>query len=269
MNTPPLDLKFVAFCSEFSGCSYLEFLEKIISGEFFRNFHANPSIKTCEILPYFLRFLFCVRNALKKFTHVLSYVVCNLVRRHVHKRITKRRYGEEKLGGFVFGKSILFTLVLWLTKPYFFVVLVWNFYQTFVTVSILFWLRVESQIRPTRLAINFVLITTRAERKVCLCVKLFDFFRGWILICLTWKLSRFVPNSVEILTWSFWKKTISREFFRNFHANQGYPLPKFVKFRPTFCGFYSASVLHWKKVTKVLSYVVCTQVRRYVHKRIT
>ena len=32
------------------------------------------------------------------------------------------------------------------------------------------------------------------------------FFRGWILIRLTWILSRFVPNSVEILTWSLWKK---------------------------------------------------------------
>ena len=39
-----------------------------------------------------------------------------------------------------------------------------------------FWLRFEAQIRPTRLAINFLLITARAGRKVRLCVKLFEFF---------------------------------------------------------------------------------------------
>ena len=51
---------------------------------------------------------------------------------------------------------------------------------------------------------------------VLLYVKLFDFFRGRILILLTWNLSRFVPNSVEILGWNFRKKTISGEFFGNF-----------------------------------------------------
>jgi len=41
----------------------------------------------------------------------------------------------------------------------------------------------------------------------------------------------------------FQEKTILGEFFRNFRSNQGYPLPKLVKFHPTFCNFYSASVL--------------------------
>jgi len=48
--------------------------------------------------------------------------------------------------------------------------------------------------------------------KVRSCVKLFDFFRGWILICLTWILSRFVPNSVEILMWNFRKNCFGRIF---------------------------------------------------------
>ena len=78
-----------------------------------------------------------------------------------------------------------------------------------------FWLIFEPQICPTRLAISFLLITARAKRKVHLCVKLFDFFRGWILIRLTWNLSRFVQIS-EIL------------------CNT---LPKLVKFRYTFCNF--------------------------------
>ena len=72
----------------------------------------------------------------------------------------------------------MFTLALGLSTPYSFGVLVCNFDQTVVTVSIEFWLRFELQISPTRLAIKFLLITARAERKVRLCVKLFDFFRG-------------------------------------------------------------------------------------------
>jgi len=76
------------------------------------------STKTCEISLYFLQFLFWVRIVLKKFTQVLPYVVCTQVRRHVHERITKGRYGEENPGHFVFGKPVLFTLGLGLTAPY-------------------------------------------------------------------------------------------------------------------------------------------------------
>jgi len=54
----------------------------------------------------------------KKFTQVLSFVVGTQARRHVHKQITKRRYGEEKPGRFVFGNPVLFTLGLGLTAPY-------------------------------------------------------------------------------------------------------------------------------------------------------
>jgi len=61
---------------------------------------------------------FRVRIALKKLKQVLSYVVCTQVRRHVPKEITKRRYGEENPGRFIFGKPVLFTLSLGLTKPY-------------------------------------------------------------------------------------------------------------------------------------------------------
>ena len=140
--------------------------------------------------------LFWVRIAVNKFTLVLSYVVCTHVRRHVHKKITKRRYGEEKPKRFVFGKPVFFTLGLGLTMPYSLNILFINFYQTFVTVSILFWLRFEPHIRPKRLEINFLSITVRVDRKLRLCVKLFDFFRRWIVICLTWNVLGFVPNSV-------------------------------------------------------------------------
>jgi len=97
----------------------MEFQEKTILGEFFRIFNETKVYtKTCETSPYFLQFLFCVRFAQKKFTQVLSYVVCAQVRRHVHKGISKRIYREEKPGRFVFGKPVLFTLNLGLTKPY-------------------------------------------------------------------------------------------------------------------------------------------------------
>ena len=38
MNTHPFDLKFVALCPKFSADSWVEFQEKTITGEFFRNF---------------------------------------------------------------------------------------------------------------------------------------------------------------------------------------------------------------------------------------
>jgi len=84
---------------------------------------------------------FQVRIALKKLTQVLSCVVYTQVRRSVHKQITKRRHGEEKPGRFFLEKSVLFTLGLGLTTAYSLVILVWNFFQTFFTVSIEFWKR--------------------------------------------------------------------------------------------------------------------------------
>ena len=186
----------------------MEFREKTIPVEFFRNFVQTKVITYQNFSPYFLQFLFSICIALKKFTQVLSYVVCTQVRRHVHKQITKIRYAEDKPGRSVFGKPVLFSLGLGLTTPYSLGVLVWNFYKTFETVSIEFWLIFEPHIRPIRLAINVLLITSRVEGKDRYSVKLFDILRGWILIRLTWNLSRFAPNSVEILTWNFGKKLL-------------------------------------------------------------
>jgi len=164
---------------------------------------------------------------------------------HVPKHITKRRYGEEKLGRFVFGKPVLFTLGLGLTTPYSLGILVWNIYQTFLIVSIEFWVRCQSQIRSIRFAINFL----RADRKVCLCVKLFYFFPRWILICLTWNLSPFVPNSVEILTWIFRKK-LFRENFSEILYNPRLSSTKTCEISTYFLQFYSGSILRWKNSHK-------------------
>jgi len=207
------------------------------------------SSKTSEISPYFLQFFFGSVLRWKKFTQVLSHVVCTQVRRHVHKQITERRYGEEKPGHFVFGKPVLFTLGVGLTAPYSLGILVWNIYQTFVIVSIEFWLRFELQTRPTRFAINFLFITVRAERKVCSCVKLFDFFPGWILIRLTWNLSRFVPNSVEILIRNFRKKPF-QENFSEILCKPRLSSSKTSEISPYFLQFFSGSVLRWKNSRK-------------------
>jgi len=141
--------------------------------------------------------------------------------------------------------TILFTLGLGLTTPYSLGILVWNFYQTFAIVSMEFWLRFEAQIRPTRLSINFLSITDRTETKVRLCAKLFDFFMGeyssvWPGICRVWSQiqGRFLPGISG--------KNYFGRIFRKFCANQGYPLPKHVKFRPSFVNFYSGSVSRWK-----------------------
>ena len=83
--------------------------KKIFREKFSKFFSQTKAIlQTCEISPYFLQFFFCVRTALKKFTQVLSYVSCTHVRSDVHKRITKRRYGKEKPGRFVFRITSFF-----------------------------------------------------------------------------------------------------------------------------------------------------------------
>jgi len=133
------------------------------------------STKLVKFRPTFGNF-FWVRIAMKKFTQVLSYVVLTKVRRHVDKQITKRKYGAKKPGRFVFVKQVLFTLGLGLTTPYCLGILVWNFYETLVTMSIEFSIRSEPQIRPTRFTIKFLCVIARAERKVHFSMKLFDFF---------------------------------------------------------------------------------------------
>jgi len=99
-NTHSVDLKFVAFCPKFSGDSYVEFQEKTSPGEFLRNFVQTKVILYRNFWNFTLlsEILFWICIALKKFTQVLSYVVSTQVRRHVHKKNQKRRYGGEKQG---------------------------------------------------------------------------------------------------------------------------------------------------------------------------
>jgi len=59
VKTHPYDLKFVAFCFKFSGNSWVEFQEKNISGELFRNFVQTkaPLTKLVKFRPKFFYFI--------------------------------------------------------------------------------------------------------------------------------------------------------------------------------------------------------------------
>jgi len=159
VNTHPFDLKFVLFWSKFSRDSDVELYEKNYFGRLFQKFCANQGYHLPKLVKF--RHAFCNfflgPDCAKKISQVLLYVVSTHVRGHVHKQITKTTYSVENPGRFVFGKPVLFILGLGLTTPYSLGILVWNFYQTLVIVSIEFWLRSEPQIRPTRFAINFVI----------------------------------------------------------------------------------------------------------------
>ena len=129
----------------------LEFLTWNFKKKLFRENFSEICVNQSYPLPKLVKFHLTFCNfilgpyCVEKITQVLSYVVCTQVRRHVHKQITKWRYGEEKAGRFVFGKPVLFMLGLGLTTPCSFGILVWHFYQAFVIVSIEFWLTFEPQ----------------------------------------------------------------------------------------------------------------------------
>jgi len=242
------------------------FRKKLFRENFFRKYVQIKAFFCQNLWNFALLFaiLFWVRIVLKKFTEVLSYVICTQVRRHVQKLITKRRYGEGKSGRFVFEKPVLFTLGLGLITRYSLGVLVWFFYQTFITVSIEFWLRFEPHIRPTTLWIKKNLGTARDERKVCLCVKLFDFFVvNTHLFDL--KFVAFCPKFNGDSYVEFQEKTISGEFFINFFkprlSSTKTSKTNFVSFQPSIplisCQSYG---LHMdvSSSRKPINYIVAT-----------
>jgi len=223
--------------------------------------------KICEISPYFLQFYYVLKNCVKKFTQVLSCAVCTLRRRQVHKKITKRRYREEKPGHFVFEKPVLFILCLGLTTPYSLGLLIWKFYQTFFILCIEFWLRFELQIRPTRFSINLLFITVRVERKVRLCVKLFHFFLGeyssdWREICRV--LSQTHSRFLREISGKNYFGTIFLKFYEKPRLSS-----KIFEISSYFVQFNSVLKNCIQKFKQVLSCCVCTLRRRHVHKQIT
>jgi len=244
---------------------------KILFWENFSEFLCKPrlsSTKTCEISPYFLQFLYWVRIALTNFTQVLPYVVCTQVRRQVHKRITKKRYGEENPGCFVFGKPVLCTLGLGLTTPYSLGVRS----AIFTRRSSLCLLSFRWHLRPRFVpqdwqSIFYWSLPGPKGRFVCVWNCLI-FFVGEYSSCLTWNLSRFVPNSVDILTCNFRKK-LFRDNCSEILCKPRLSSTKTCEISPYFFQFLLWIRIALKNFTQVLPYVVCTQVRTHAHKRMT
>ena len=77
MNTHPFDLKLVAFCPKFSLDSWVEFQEKTIPGEFFRNFVQNQGYRFPKLVkfgPNFCNFIlgpYCAEKNLHKHIRML------------------------------------------------------------------------------------------------------------------------------------------------------------------------------------------------------
>ena len=152
----------------------------------------------------------------KKFTQVLSYVSCTQVRRHVHKQTTKRRYGKEKPGRFLFGKPILFTLSLRLTTPYSMGILVWNFYQTFFTVYVEFLAEIRAIDSSHKIDNKYLIHHCQGWKEdsfVCETVWFFSlvnthsFHLKFVMFCHKFNGDSYVE---------FQEKTISGDFFINF-----------------------------------------------------
>jgi len=119
-------------------------------------------------------------------------------------------------GHFVFGKPVLFAFSLGLTTPYSLGILVWKFYQTFF--HCVYWVLSDIWAPNSSHKIFTICFLHHCQgwKEGSFVCETAWFFPMHILICLTWNWSRFVPNSVKILTWNFRKKTILGKFFRIF-----------------------------------------------------
>ena len=245
VNTHPFDPKFVAFFPISVKILTWNFRKKLFQENF-----SEILCKTKAILYQNLwnfaqlsTILFWVRIMLKKFTQVLSYVICTQVGRHVHKQITEGRYGEGKTRTFCFRKTSFvhsksgtyYALFL----GYFGLKFLPDVFHCVCSIFAQSWAPDSSHMISNKLFIHHC--------------------QGWMegsFVCETaWFFSwvnthpfdpKFVVSGDSYM--EFQEQTISREFFRNFVQTKGYPIPKLVKFRPTLCNFilslYCAEKIH-------------------------
>jgi len=140
-------------------------------------------------------------------------------------------------------------------------------FTTYSSLCIEFWLIFKPHFCPTRYSINYLFISARVERKVRLCVKLFDFLPRWILICLTWNF-RVLSQIQSIFLRGISGKNYFGTIFLKFCEKPRLSSSKICEISPYFLQFYSLSKNCVEKFTQVLSCVVCTLLRRHVHKPI-
>jgi len=246
-NTHSFDLKFVAFCPKFSGDSYVEFQEKTISGEFFWNFVQTKAILYQNLWNFALlsEILLWVRIALKKFTQVLSYVVCTRVRRNVHKKNHKKKIQGRKARTFGFRK----TNFVHPRSGTYYALLLGCFGLKFLpdVLHRVYWVLAEIWAPDSSHKIGNKFFTHHCQdwkegSFVCETV----WFFSWANIHpFDLKFFAFSPKFSGDSSVEFQEKTTSGEFFLNFVQTN---LPKLVKFRPTLWNFimgpYCAEKIH-------------------------
>jgi len=192
--------------------------------------------------------LFRVRIALKKFTQVLSYVVCTQVRSHVHKQITKRRYGEAKPLTFCFGKT---SFVHSRSGTYHALLFVYFGLKFLPDVRhCVCWVLAEIWALDSSHKIGNKFLNHHCQgwkegSFVCETV----WFSSWVNTHpFDLKFVAFCPKFSGDSYMDFLEKNYFGTIFQKFWANLGYPPTKLVKFRPTFCNFipgsYCADKIH-------------------------
>jgi len=250
-NTHPFDLKFVALCPKFSGDSYVEFQEKTISGEFFRNFVQTKAILYRKLwnIALLSEILFSNRIVLKKFTQVLSYVVCTQVRRHIRKKNHKGKIRGRKTRTFCFRKI---SFVHPRSGTYYALLL--GYFGLKILPDILhrvYWVLDEIWAPDSshKIRNKFFIHHCPDWKEGSFECETVWFFRGKIIIRLTWNLSRYAPNSVVILTCNFRKK-LFRENFSEILCRPRLFSTENCEISPYFLKFYSRTVLCWKNSHK-------------------
>ena len=186
----------------------------------------------------------------KKFTEVLSYVVCTQLRRHVHKQITKRRCGEEKPGRFVLGKPVLFALGPGFTTPYSLGILVWNFVphidHCVYWVLAVIWDPNSSH----RICNKFFIHHCQAEKEgsfvfeTVLIFFLSEYSSVWPKICCV--LSQIQSRFLRKISGKIYYGRI----FQKFWWKPRLSTTETCEILPYFLQFYSGTVLRWKNSKK-------------------
>jgi len=179
VNTHSFNLKFFAFCPKFSWDSYVKFQEKTISGEFFRIF-----VQTKAILQKLWNFallyaiLFWIRITLTKI-HTSTFICCSGPGKEARPKINhKKKIRGRKTRTFCFRKTSF--VHSWSGTYY--ALLLGCFGMKFLPDVRLCvdWVLAEIWAPDSshKIENKILFVTARDERKVCLCVKLFDYFVG-------------------------------------------------------------------------------------------
>ena len=155
---------------------------------------------------------YCVEKFWKKIMQVISYVDCTPIRTHVRKQITKNKIRGWKFKTFCFRK----TNFVHSRSGTYYVLLLGYLDLKFIPdiCHYVYWVLAEiwAPNSSHKICNKFFIHHCQSLKECSFLCETVWFFPRWILIRLTWNLSRFVPNSVEILTLNFRKKLFRENF---------------------------------------------------------